>query len=106
MNKYRRFKNFMLDAFEQTGRAKVLVELRRMSPRFLIETGYSPELLQQGLSAWPWRLTDETSASETGEKSATNEGCSGTNLANRSITRSIPVDVDRNGGVDTDPKAA
>lgn len=106
MNRYRRFKKSMLDAFEQAGRAKVLVELRRMSPSFLIQVGYSPELLRQGLSAWPWRLTDEASASETKDESAATDGNPGANLANRSIGRSTPIAVVPEGGVDTDPKAA
>jgi hypothetical protein len=106
MNKYRRFTKSVLEAFELVGRAKVLVELNRMSPGFLRECGFSPELLRQGLSAWPWRLSEDELASEIRDTGAEAPGHPGFKLAIRSIGRSTEMNVDRKNGIDTDPKAA
>jgi len=106
MNKYRRFKKSVFEAMELVGRSKVLVELKRMSPSFLRECGFSPELLREGLNAWPWRLTEDELASETRDTRAEPPGHPGLKLASRSIGRSTEMDVDRKSGTATDPKAA
>jgi hypothetical protein len=45
-------------AREHTGRAYALGHLRTLSPRLLRDSGFSPELINQGLKAWPWRLEE------------------------------------------------
>jgi hypothetical protein len=34
--------------------------LATLNDRMLVDVGFSPELLKQGVSAWPWRLTAES----------------------------------------------
>lgn len=38
------------------GRARARREMLVMSDRLLAESGFSRELLEQGVEAWPWRL--------------------------------------------------
>lgn len=56
MEWYRRFSRSLLTALERSGRARTLAVLRNMDPKLLRETGFSPELIQQGINAWPWRV--------------------------------------------------
>ena len=106
MNKYRPFMKSLFDSLELAGRAKVLVELNRMSPAFLREYGFSPELIRQGLGAWPWRLTEEELASETKGTGAEPREHPGLKLATCNTGRSVEMDMDRKSRADTDPKAA
>ena len=55
MECYRRFLGSLRRACEQSGRTRALTALRSMDPRFLRESGLSPELIEQGVEAWPWR---------------------------------------------------
>lgn len=55
MNWYRRYSGSLLGAVERSGRARALSILRNMDPRLLSEAGFSPELMQLGIKAWPWR---------------------------------------------------
>ncbi len=41
--------------YEQAMRSKVLVELKSLPKEHLEVAGISPELLELGVSAWPWR---------------------------------------------------
>lgn len=56
MNWYGRFMKSVGDALERGGRIRALGILQSMDPDFLREHGYSPELLREGLAAWPWRM--------------------------------------------------
>lgn len=38
--------------------------LATLNDRLLMDMGFSPELLKQGVSAWPWRLAGEFPAPE------------------------------------------
>ena len=53
MKWYKRFSASLLS--EQQRSARTLSVLRSMDPRFLREAGLSPELMQLGIEAWPWR---------------------------------------------------
>ena len=55
MKWYKRFSASLLSALERSGRARALSVLGSMDPRFLREAGLSPELMQLGIKAWPWR---------------------------------------------------
>ncbi len=48
--------------FENLGKRKTLDQLRSMTERQLIDCGYSPELLSEGVKAWPWRELPENIA--------------------------------------------
>jgi len=50
---------FFANALETQGRYRTLKVLRGMSPRQLEDFGISVELLEQGVSAWPWRAPEE-----------------------------------------------
>lgn len=47
---------------ENHAKRKTLQQLRSMSDRQLIDCGYSPELLREGIKAWPWRELPESIA--------------------------------------------
>ena len=70
MNWYQRFTKSLLNAFETSGRARVLTFLRGMDASTLRELGYSPELVREGVRAWPWRLEalEETSSTPSERK--------------------------------------
>lgn len=46
----------ILNTFELIGRNRVRHELLMMSDRNLKDIGFSRELLEKGVSAWPWRV--------------------------------------------------
>jgi uncharacterized protein YjiS (DUF1127 family) len=43
-------------------RSRLRNDLLRLDPRLLVDAGYSPELLEEGVRAWPWRLPAEPAA--------------------------------------------
>jgi uncharacterized protein YjiS (DUF1127 family) len=43
----------------QAGRARVRRELLSLSDRALADSGFSRELLEAGVSAWPWRIAED-----------------------------------------------
>jgi len=45
--------------FEDQANRKTLHYLRTLSENQQIEYGLSPELLKQGIKAWPWKATPE-----------------------------------------------
>ncbi|MFK7858290.1 MAG: hypothetical protein AB8B64_05710 [Granulosicoccus sp.] len=47
-------------ALEYRGRAHAHQQMLRMSDRQLADFGYSRVLLLEGVSAWPWRVQDDT----------------------------------------------
>ncbi len=49
----------ILAAFEESGKKKTLQILRDMPERQLRDAGISPELLSQGVKAWPWTDVEE-----------------------------------------------
>ena len=44
---------------ENNSKRKTLEQLRFMTERQLKDCGYSPELLSEGIKAWPWRELSE-----------------------------------------------
>lgn len=44
---------------ENNGKRKTMKQLRLMTDRQLIDCGYSPDLLSEGIKAWPWRELPE-----------------------------------------------
>lgn len=44
----------------RAGRARVRRELLSLSDRLLADAGFSRELLEAGVSAWPWRVNEDT----------------------------------------------
>jgi len=44
----------------RAGRARVRRELLNLSERSLTDAGFSRELLEAGVSAWPWRVNQDT----------------------------------------------
>lgn len=50
------------EILENQGKRNTLYQLRLMSERQLIDCGYSPELLSEGVKAWPWRELTENIA--------------------------------------------
>lgn len=55
MKRYKRFLSSLVSALERSGRARTLSVLQDMDSRLLSEAGFSPELIRQGINAWPWR---------------------------------------------------
>jgi len=49
----------MSEIHENYAKKKTLSQLRLMSDRQLIDCGYSPEFLNEGVKAWPWRELPE-----------------------------------------------
>lgn len=45
---------------ENHAKRKTYDQLRQMSERQLIDCGYSPDLLNEGVKAWPWRELPES----------------------------------------------
>lgn len=41
-----------------SGRARVLSQLRQMDDAFLRSYGFSPEKVNRGVAAWPWRVDE------------------------------------------------
>ena len=58
MNWHRRLARSVLEAIELSHRARVLSILRDMDPQFLTAMGISLELLDEGITGWPWRSED------------------------------------------------
>lgn len=46
--------------FERSGKVRTMNYLRSRSEYQIIEWGFSPALLKQGIHQWPWREADET----------------------------------------------
>ncbi len=45
----------IIQSFERSGQRKTLYHLRTMPERQLIDCGFSPQLISEGLKSWPWR---------------------------------------------------
>ncbi|MEM7406093.1 MAG: hypothetical protein AAF458_12415 [Pseudomonadota bacterium] len=58
----------LYDAASETlilsGRARVLSQLRQMDDAFLRAYGFSPEKVNKGVAAWPWRAEDPEAITE------------------------------------------
>jgi len=52
----------LLKTQEERARLLTLTHLRSMSERQLVDCGFSPQLISQGVSAWPWKELPEVSA--------------------------------------------
>ena len=48
-----------MEAAERSGRARVRRELLRLDDRLLADAGFSREMLETGIEAWPWRAGTE-----------------------------------------------
>ena len=58
------FKRF-LEGFEYAARVRTMKILHGVSRDQLIAAGISPELLEQGVDAWPWRIEDVAATDNT-----------------------------------------
>lgn len=54
-----RLLNMIANYFAQNGKYSVLNYLRQVPESRLIEMGYSPTLIREGITAWPWREDQE-----------------------------------------------
>jgi len=52
----------LMQFIEDRNKRQTLAHLRVMSDRQMIDCGISPELLKQGVKAWPWRAQPESVA--------------------------------------------
>lgn len=52
--------NFLVAIIDRSRKRRMLNELQFMSHRNLIDCGFEPELLQEGIKAWPWRKSPES----------------------------------------------
>ncbi len=52
----------LAEIFDKHGKRKTLHQLRLMTERQLLDCGYSPELIREGVEAWPWRQLPENIA--------------------------------------------
>lgn len=52
----------VFNALEMAGRARTLSQLETMSDRALEDLGFSRLLMNQGVSAWPWKKDQEVIA--------------------------------------------
>ena len=62
--------NKMKNYLQNHALRKTRVQLLTMSDRQLDDCGISRELLQQGISAWPWREDETTLAAQPGKMKA------------------------------------
>jgi uncharacterized protein YjiS (DUF1127 family) len=63
MNVLSKLKDNFIRASMHNGKLRARQELLRMSDRQLADFGFSKELLEEGVKAWPWRVpvdSDET----------------------------------------------
>ena len=51
--------NVFLEAAEKSGRARVRRQLLALEDRLLADAGFSRELLELGVEAWPWRAPQD-----------------------------------------------
>lgn len=54
----------MVKHLEVASRYRVLAELKALRPEQLEDAGISPDLLRQGVSAWPWRVDNTVASTE------------------------------------------
>lgn len=57
-----KFISGLAEILENHAKRKTLYQLRLMTERQLIDCGYSPELISEGVKAWPWRQLPENIA--------------------------------------------
>lgn len=60
MNMINTIKNTFANASQYTSKARSRRQLLDLSDRQLADFGISRELLEEGVSAWPWRVENET----------------------------------------------
>lgn len=51
--------NKLINAMQRTGNERLRIYLLSMSDDFLIQYGYSRELLLRGVDAWPWSMEEQ-----------------------------------------------
>jgi uncharacterized protein YjiS (DUF1127 family) len=56
---FSQIKKLIVDSFIKLERTRLHSQLIRLNDKTLEETGFSRDLLEQGVSAWPWRLDGE-----------------------------------------------
>lgn len=49
----------LAEALETVGRERARRELLNLNDRYLEDLGFSRELLEEGVNAWPWRVSAE-----------------------------------------------
>jgi len=55
-----KFFSRLKNSHEYRARKLTLLQLQSMSDRQLTDCGFSPDLVNQGIKAWPWRELPET----------------------------------------------
>ena len=105
MKWHERLSGSLLKAIERSGRMRALTVLRRMDPKSLREAGFSPELIQQGVGAWPWRAdTIEAPPSSNVESETARHACE--NPAESAIARNDLLEDRKKCRVDDNDVAA
>ena len=92
------------------GQARLRQQLLLRDDRFLVDTGFSRELLERGVGAWPWRISeakvDKPALPQRDDRQAITEleAYSDVELADLGLVRSQIPDAVRHGrpGIDTD----
>ena len=49
----------LTEVLESVGRERARRELLNLNDRYLADLGFSRELLEEGVQAWPWRISVE-----------------------------------------------
>ncbi len=107
MEWYRKLLKAISHALELSGRARAMAELRRMPPPLLRSAGLSPELLEQGLGAWPWRLKETATATSPVVDQTESNGQKAANASKRYIRQSDMMEPNWDWkGFNDDQKAA
>jgi len=52
---------YLTHYFESKAKRDVLEQLRSMPERQLLDCGFSPDLIKEGVAGWPWRMQAEPS---------------------------------------------
>lgn len=96
----------LLNAIEREKRKEVLMHLRNMNERQLLDCGFSPHLISEGLKAWPWREEEDSESDSInvdallGDKPrhvVELQNYSDSELADLSLTRGAINDAVKNG---------
>ena len=75
--------------FESKAKRDVLEQLRSMPERQLLDCGFSPDLIKEGVVAWPWRMQSEPSEPLRFKRTSGNTGLHGGSERSTVSTREI-----------------
>ncbi len=112
MNWNQRLMRALRAGFERHARVRTLGVLRGMNERQLRDLGFSPDLIREGVSAWPWRieqvevLHDGQSNRQVWAAEAELNAYSDAEPADFGLSRDDIPDAVRNGRSSTDRVAA